>query len=83
MGEAAARRTRSAWPGFAVPLLFAGKGALTRGPYRQSVTTTGALVVWRARLLHDNSANSGRCSVFDWSSARFTVRDFNAGPDPK
>jgi predicted phosphodiesterase len=50
MAEAAARRTRSVWPGFVVLLLFTGGVALTRGPYLQSVTATSAIVVWRTNL---------------------------------
>jgi hypothetical protein len=50
MAEAAVRRARSVWPGFAVLLLFTGGVALTRGPYLQSVTATSAIVAWRTNL---------------------------------
>jgi predicted phosphodiesterase len=45
--EAAALHIRSAWPGFIIPLIFAGTVALTRGPYLQSITAASAIVVWR------------------------------------
>jgi len=47
MAEAVSRRTRSIWPGLIVLLIFTGSVTLTRGPYLQSVTATGAIIVWR------------------------------------
>ncbi len=49
------RRIRLARPYFIVILLLVTRGStLTRGPYLQSVTTTGAIVVW----LTDQPGNS-------------------------
>ena len=47
MVEAVRHRTRSIWPGLVVLLLFTGSVTLTRGPYLQSITATGAIIVWR------------------------------------